>query len=135
MTLLPTHTCFDDALEYCEHRVKQDRRLVRSNKLTLVHGVLTVPEGPKRGQPFAHAWVEEGGRVWQDGFLEDGTRVTWSMDRKEFAEKLGLQKETRYTLLEALAENDRSGTYGPWLPEYQALCGNGETFWPLEVAS
>lgn len=133
MNLFPTHTCFDDALDYCTHRLKMDRRA--ATKLTLVHGILMVPDGPKKGTLFAHAWVEERNQVWQDGFLEDGTRVTWSMDRKEFAEKMGLQKETRYTLRQARRENLRTMTYGPWLPEYQALCGKGETLGVLEVGS
>jgi hypothetical protein len=132
VTILPTHTCFDDALDYLAHRFKQDRRTAK--KLTLVHGILLAPEGAKKDQPFAHAWIEDGDRVWQDGFLEDGRRVTWSMSVAEFREKMRPQKETRYTAREACAENSRSGHFGPWVAEYQALCG-GETFWPVGVAS
>jgi hypothetical protein len=133
VTIYPTHTCFDDALDYLAHRVRQNRRAAM--KLTLVHGILLAPEGKRKGEPFAHAWVEEGGRVIQDGLLEDGSRVTWSMSVAEFREKMQPQKTTRYTVRQAARENRRTNHFGPWVPEYQALTGRGETFWPEGVAS
>jgi hypothetical protein len=133
VNVFPTHTCFDDALDYLAHRLKQNRR--DAKRLVLVHGILLAPEGAKKDQPFAHAWVEESDRVWQDGLLEDGRRVTWAMSVAEFREKMRPQKETRYTVREAVAENLRTNHFGPWVEEYRALCGRGETFWPVVVGS
>jgi len=147
--IFPTHTCFDDALDYLALRLRQDRRAAA--KLTLVHGILLVPEGPKVGTPFAHGWVEEalpgGVVVWQDGFIDLGgfevplaggtlraerdlARVTYSTPAVDWREKMRLQKDTRYTVRQAIAENRRSNNFGPWVDEYRALCGKGETFWP-----
>ena len=148
-SILPTHTCFDDALDYLAHRLKADP--ASEPRFTLVHGILLAPEGAKAGTPFAHAWVEEdlpgGVVVWQDGYVDLGgfemplaggtlraehdlARVSLSTPAAEWRAKMQLQKETRYTVREAWAENRRTVTFGPWEPEYQALCGGGETFWP-----
>lgn len=147
--ILPTHTCFDDALDYLAHRLKADPS--SEERLTLVHGILLAPEGPKAGTPFAHAWVEEElqGRtiVWQDGFIDLGgfeiplaggtlraeqdlARVSYSTPAAEWRQKMRLRKETRYSARQASAENGRTNHYGPWVEEYRALCGRGETFWP-----
>lgn len=147
-SILPTHTCFDDALDYLAHRLHQDHRV--GERLTLVHGILLAPEGPKAGTPFAHAWVEEalpgGVVVWQDGFVnlggfevplaggilraeKDLARVSYSTPAAAWREKMRVQKETRYTVDQAVAENRRTCHFGPWVVEYEALCGK-ETFWP-----
>lgn len=130
----PTLTCFDDALDYLTHRVKVDGVQRAFDRLRLVHGICLAPEGRHAGQPFAHGWVEEvlpTGKflVWQDGWILDH-RVQYSMDRAEFFRELRVQKVTRYNLKEAARENARTGTYGPWIPEYVTLCGGGTVFEP-----
>lgn len=93
MKVLPTGTCFDDALDFLSFRMKQDgvERAMRS--LVLVHGICLVPEGHlKAGTRFAHAWVEEtrpDGEVlaWQDGYAE-GLRVSYAVGLLELLQEL-----------------------------------------------
>lgn len=117
--ILPTHHCFDDALDFIEERL---RRNASALHLVLVHGIALGPSGPHEGEPFAHAWVEEDDVAWDCGML-DGQRVYYSLERGEFYASLRIQDFTRYTLREAWQENQRSGHYGPWKAEYAALCG------------
>ena len=127
-TIRPTHHCFDDALEYLSARLVADLAIEPS--LRLVHGILLCPGagvGLDADQPFAHAWVEEvtadrGVIVWQAGVLEDGQKVVFAVAREEFRAAMRVQASTAYTCREACAENARTGMYGPWRPEYQALC-------------
>jgi hypothetical protein len=126
-TILPTHTCFDDAIEYLSWRIQM--RASDASRLFLVHAICLVPQGPRTGEPFAHAWVEEempGVPVvaWQDGFLQ-GKHVTYSMLAEELRAAFHVQESTRYTPAEAHAENQRTMTFGPWLDRYQSLCGRG----------
>lgn len=123
--LLPTHTCFDDALDLIAFRLQHRRE--DKDRLVLVHAICLAPDGPHAGERFAHAWVEEGELAWQDGFL-GGKRVTYGCDRHALAEGLRVQHVTRYTVQEASDENHRTGTYGPWVPEYQGLCGSQRVY-------
>lgn len=123
MDLHPTHTCFDDALDFIERRIRED--IKKARELFLVHGILLAPTGEQKGTPYCHAWVEDPlGLAWQDGLLESGERVTYATPVETFRNVFRPQKETRYTLAEAAIENQRTGHYGPWLEEYQALCGS-----------
>lgn len=124
-TLYPTHTCFDDALDYLGLvATAEGRRGLRG--LALVHGICLVPEGESfvgAGQPgdrFAHAWVESGGRVIQGAIL-DGERVYFSILRVEFFEKWRVQDFTRYTPRQAMRQNRLSNHFGPWESKYEAL--------------
>lgn len=132
----PTHSCFDDALDYIGHRVTENPGLAHGTTLRLVHGIAIVisdvADGLVHGEPFAHAWVEEDVAdqaepiVWQVGIL-DGARVLFAMPRSAFDRTLKIQASTAYTCREIWIENRRSGTYGPWRPEYLALCRRGKT--------
>lgn len=125
--IYPTFTCFDDALEFLGDRVKADP-VAAARQLMLVHGICLAPEGPKKGTPFAHAWVEEmkpeGVVVWQAGILE-GQRVLYSVGLQEFTQSFQVQQFTRYTVHQAALENERTCHFGPWIPEYEALCNHG----------
>jgi hypothetical protein len=118
--IYPTHRCFDDALDFVTERMKEDPKGLE-NKLLVVHGIVLMPSGPDEGEPYAHAWVEEGSLVWQGGIL-DGERVYWSVEWSEFRDELRVQEATRYTLRQAYMENQRTNHYGPWLAKYEALC-------------
>lgn len=120
MTILPTHTCFDDALDWIAAEVKRDRKLC--SRLILVHGVQIIPTGEDSGHRFAHAWVEDGNDCWDFGIV-DGEKCAYSIGQAEYYECRQVQEVTRYTVLEAYHENRRTGNYGPWKPEYLALCG------------
>lgn len=126
-TILPTHSCFDDSLDFIEARVKI--RIQDADTLVLVHGICTAPDGDR----YAHAWVEEAGLVWDSGLL-DGVPIYYSCTVEEFTKARGVQQTTRYTVREALRENYRTNMYGPWKPEYLALCQSGgrpRVFGPL----
>jgi hypothetical protein len=124
--IYPTHRCFDDAIEYCEEQARADAPGWRD--LILVHAIILVPEenppgsDAVPGERAVHAWVEDGDLVWDAGVLEDGRRVRFSVERAEYYAHYRVQETTRYTMLEALIENQRSRSYGPWRSEYQALC-------------
>jgi hypothetical protein len=124
--IYPTHKCFDEALEFCEERARADAPGWQD--LILVHGIVLVPDHQPAdaegapGDPAAHAWVEAGDVVWDSGRLEDGRHVRFSVARAEYYAYWRVQHTTKYTMRAALTENRRTGTYGPWRPEYQALC-------------
>lgn len=120
--ILPTASCFDDAVNFVAWRVRENRRLLHNDGLVVVHGICLFPEDHSQpGKPFAHAWVEEANLVWRAGML-DGERVYYPTPLHSFLTQLRVQKSTRYTLLEAARRERAAGTYGPWEPEYQALC-------------
>lgn len=129
VTILPTHTCFDDALEYVVGRVKQNPVLASGKELILVHGILLVPYGPDEGRPYAHAWVEESCWCWDCGILE-GNKVFYAVAHDEFYFDRSVEQSTRYTILEAYEENRKHRTFGPWLREYKELCGGKRVFLP-----
>ncbi len=127
-TILPTHRCFDDMLDYLALRLRNDKRLVP--QLFLVHGILLNPDN---GEPFAHAWVEERQVVWNSGILDgvdqtvDGSKIYFSCSRVEWYVEMKPQHFTRYTAAQASSENVRSGHYGPWVEAYRALCKRVES--------
>lgn len=122
MRILPTHTCFDDALDYLGHLATRKDPTLRRH--VLVHGICTVNKAQAvdatDGEPFAHAWVEYRGQVIQGGILA-GAKVWWSSSIDDFHETLNVLESTRYTVEEASAENMRTGHYGPWVEKYEEL--------------
>lgn len=119
---LSHHTCFTDALEFIERHIKRDPTLVHDKTFVLVHGILVVPEGePNAGLRHSHAWVEKDGDVWQSGFL-DGQKIYFACRRDEFYAEAGIEASTSYTMLDVWIANKSSGHFGPWKPDYQALC-------------
>lgn len=125
-TIHPTHRCFDDVLD---HQVELDRRdPARAARQRIVHGILLFPDGePHAGEPFAHAWVEDPATrlVWQAGLLDDGTKIWFAIDAREYLERMRVQASTAYTLAQARILNWQTEHYGPWVPAYRALCRNG----------
>lgn len=127
----PTHTCFDDALEFLGQRVTLEPALAHGRTLRLVHGVVValvdVGGGLRAGEPFAHAWLEEivagelEPRIWQTGVL-DGERVIFCMTLPQFRRQLTVLASTAYSPREIYHENRRSGHYGPWRADYRAFC-------------
>lgn len=127
MTILPTHTCFDDALDWIVGRLQQDGASV-FDTLFLVHGIQVIPGGQVDADHlFAHAWVEDGAYCWDFGIIEGGDahgrKCAYAVEPVEYYQTRQVQEATRYTVRQAFVQNRRSGTYGPWKPEYSALCG------------
>jgi flavorubredoxin len=115
-SLKPTHTCFDDALDYIERCLKADRKY--AERLLLVHGICAT----RTGREFAHAWVEDAdGYVW-GGCIHKGEKMYASRLRQQFEREIAIVKCTRYTLPEVAVMNVLHLTSGPWEPEYRALC-------------
>lgn len=124
--LRPTNHCFDDALDYLELALRLGGPAALERHV-LVHGVCLMPgNATTPHEPFAHAWVErDDGMVVQAGMAE-GVRVFYEMPALHFAVLFRPQRFTKYTVDEAWKENERSGTFGPWLEEYQALTRNAK---------
>lgn len=129
--LLPTFTCFDDALEFVVAMATEEPCLVMADDLFIVHGIcLTCGDGDDNGAdgaivgrdvPYSHGWVEWHGHVIEAGML-DGQRVYISSDVERWNAMHRPQHTTRYVVRQALEEAVRWQHHGPWLPEYQALC-------------
>lgn len=124
-TIRPTHRCFDDVLDYQVALRRRDP--AAAARQVIVHGICLAPEGPRAGEPFAHAWVEDdagGGIVYQSGFI-NGEHVWFGLPRDEWRAAVRVQAESRYTLEAAIVLNWQHGHYGPWVATYRALCGRG----------
>jgi len=124
MTILPTHTCFDDAMEVVNLLLKEGDA-GRIDKARLVHGICLAPDGPLAGTPFAHAWVEDGTACIQAGML-NGEKVFFGVEREEYLRSMRVQASTSYTLLEACVQNLASFHFGPWEPAYLAIIRPGD---------
>lgn len=119
--IYPTHSCFDDAMEYIESRVTEDPTLVHDERLVMTHALIEILNGPHQGQIGAHAWAEENGEYIQMGIYQ-GERVWVFRTPEEVAQTLRIVDATRYTLKEVHCENVRSGHFGPWKPEHIEHC-------------
>lgn len=126
MTILPTHTCFNDVMAYMQRAVTAPGW----ERLSVCHGLAALP---KSGDLYAHAWVEEqlpdgGVLAWNSGIL-DGDMIWYSQAREDFlVHRKVLAGYRRYPLHEVLRENRRTGTFGPWDASLLAYCvAPGET--------
>lgn len=117
----PTHTAFDDALDFF---VECNVPLIEFDEYSVVHGICLRPDET----PFAHGWVEHHGIAVQAGLLE-GQRIYYGVPLREFRERWRVREQTRYTVIEALRENYRSGHYGPWVEAYARLCTTDPREW------
>ena len=114
----PTHTCFDDALDFLADLSKNFPAALYFERYRLVHAICTMPDG----QPYAHAWVETyAGTAHFFGILK-GERVRVTVDAAEYRQELKMQHVTEYTPEEAWEENRKSENFGPWIPRYRELC-------------
>lgn len=121
-TILPTHHCFDDALNYLDAAILSRPDWAQAH-LRLVHGICLAPEGPKQDEPFAHAWVEQDRSVCIQAGIVEGQLVYYGMARAAFYATLRVQVSTAYSVEDALRLNFASNHYGPWESSYRALCG------------
>jgi hypothetical protein len=121
--VLPTHHCFDDALDYIVVRLRRDKG--DADRLRLVHGIVRLPdEQPGAGERVAHAWVEEAALVFDSGLL-NGQQIVVTHPKLAFYRRMRVESTTVYRVEEAWALNALHRTFGPWEPQYQALCGKG----------
>lgn len=119
--ILPTNSCFDDAVEIVGLMVAENPAIVNDCGFVVVHAHCLKPvDQPDAGEPFAHAWIEHNGRLYQAG-IWGGRRIHFSCDAASFREGLRIQHETRYTMAEAVAAEAVRGI-GPWELRYRELC-------------
>jgi hypothetical protein len=130
MSLRPTGTCFDDALEFLEVlvRLRKATPAQIARDARVVHGICLAPGD---GLRFAHGWVRlvPHELIVQGGIDDAKSERVWRVDTAEaFRRYMRPQQTTTYTVREFVELNQKHGTTGPWLPEYLALCGDG-VFW------
>ena len=116
--ILPTHTCFTDAMELLAEAIQSNEGSAESNELLLVHAICLLPSG----EEFSHAWVECLGKyVWFVGIL-DGKREQFAADLNEYYIDARVKETTKYTPIQVWQFNRKHVTYGPWEEKYQRLC-------------
>jgi len=114
-TLRPTHTCFDDTLDFMT-----DVPHAMRERFYLVHGICVM-----NGVRFAHAWIETDDAVLQSAYPDNAPVIVWhSMPRARFMLQMSVERFTRYTHVQARIENERTLHFGPWVDEYRSLCGD-----------
>jgi hypothetical protein len=121
--LFPTHECFNDAFELINEIIlnnpldKDDLK----HELILVHAICKMPEG----RFYAHAWVEDKKKntCMFKGILE-GEADYFAADIKEYYEHIMPQEIVKYSVMEAIEQNIKSGNLGPWKSHIKALCRN-----------
>ena len=113
-----THSCFDDAMEYCDKAVRELPELL--DKLIVVHGIALHPEGPRKDRPFAHAWVEHAGMCWNSG-LVNGEKIWYGVARSEYYVTMRVQETATYDLRKAYRLHQVHHSSGPWVPRYSEL--------------
>ena len=92
----PTHRCFDDALDFISTLLRDEPWQAFDTLVVLVHGECLGTEPPHVDEPYTHAWVEDGARVWDSGML-DGQRVYLEVERAEFYAARRVQRTVPYT--------------------------------------
>lgn len=122
-SLMPTGSCFDDALEYLEHLSRSNpQMLVEHQALWLVHGLCRARNA--EGTIYAHGWVELDGHCIEAGLLY-GNRIYYGVRTDRYYAKRNVIQATAYRMVDVLAENERTNNYGPWQQEYLDHCLNG----------
>lgn len=121
-SIYPTHHCFDDALEILAALNSGERQ----THLRLVHSICRAPDG----NLYAHAHVndiEKRESYFRGIYL--GCNFEFIASTEEYEAGLHIVEAIRYTVSEAIAENRKSGNYGPWIERYQQLCGTSGKTW------
>lgn len=116
-TIYPTHSCFDDAMEFMEFVAKEYKNEDLSF-LKLVHGTVKGDDG----LPHAHAWVEDSGTevAIYAGVLKC-EKVYFYTPIEEFYSGWRVQETTKYTIKETVENNLRTIHFGPWEQKYKDL--------------
>lgn len=120
MDIQPTHTCFDDALEFVELMIVKfpgEKDYFKEN-LRIVHGICLLEDSSQ----YAHAWVEDiKDQTCVFRGIANGEFVWLSASITEYYANFQVQETTKYTLRQACDENQRTMSYGPWEERYLAL--------------
>lgn len=116
--VLPTHSCFDDALRF----FALWPNLVARNNALIVHGICI---GSDAGVRYAHAWVEvddamHGRAVCQSGML-DGETFFMLVAVEDYYVKMNVHSAYKYSFVEAIVHTVNEGIAGPWEQELKEL--------------
>lgn len=129
MEVLPTHTCFDDAVEFLENLARRGEPFTH---FRVVHAVLKIPKpevfiGTADLGVYAHAWLRNptNNTVVFAG-IYDNEKIYIEADRDEYYAKIEIVDSTEYDTFEVARLNEIHGTFGPWKEEYIKHCRQGE---------
>ena len=122
IVLPPTGTCFDDALDLYEALARVGVSPAKLAGITIVHGLCE-----RDGSVFAHGWNQTQSFCVQAGVTPTAERAWYLMYRKAFEAFFHPSYVRRYTLAEALEENDVHETFGPWDERILAHCLQSST--------
>lgn len=123
MPIYPTNTCFDDSMELLEYSTTPNNDKINPNTLLLVHGIMISVTNVE----YSHGWIEDDGYCWDAGIVLD-EKIYYRTPMLLYYEKRKVKETTKYTLEEALAENLKYETFGPWVQKYRDLCGGVKMF-------
>lgn len=121
LTIYPTNTCFDDALDFLGIMSKKEPDKVRAGYFFLVHGIL---KNRDEGYLYSHAWIETKDETVIHSGLLDKQLVYAEVPKSEYYDEMGLVECTRYTAREASDLNHKHVNFGPWKEKYVKLCRN-----------
>lgn len=116
--LLPTNTCFTDAMEFLESILDRVSNAGLA-EYSIVHALCLHPHG----KIYAHAWVEHRDMAIFAA-LEDGERRFFRFPSGHYRRNLRVIEIQKYSVAEACAENLRHRTYGPWVAKYSERCSD-----------
>lgn len=118
MKIEPTHKCFDDAMEMLEAMGKADPSIWFKDEILMIHGL---GQEPVNGKPFVHAWLECG-ELAIFRVLCDGVPTEAESDKQQLREFMRITETKIYTTRQVLAENRRTGHFGPWHEPFEKFC-------------
>jgi hypothetical protein len=128
-TFIPTHTCFDDALELCVWLATGGGVPTSDlhSRYRVVHGICW---GRDVSERFVHAWVEEassplGSLAWQAA-IADGRVLFYALPLADFRALWRVESELQYTLDEVGSMVLALGHAGPWEPGYHAFASGSK---------
>jgi hypothetical protein len=118
MELQPTHTCFDDALDWIDLMVKANR--MRQEEWVLIHALCEF-----EGERYAHAWCERDGAWVVTRYVINGVATYVEVRREEHYQIFNPVMVRNYTVNAAAQQNLIHGHYGPWDSEIRKHCHGG----------
>lgn len=119
LKILPTGTCFDDALALWAIFTKNSRAI----PAILVHGICLHADGT----PYSHAWIEKADVCIFSGIMH-GEKMAFEVAQPDFYEYFRVTDDVmKYGIEDFLAFEDlHERKAGPWEERYIALTTDGK---------
>lgn len=118
--ILPTHACFDNALDLLTALVADDQSRAYTREFILVHAICEAPTGLR----YAHAFVERNDVSVIFAGIMDGTLQYFITPKADYYRETGVRETTKYTIREATYQNIQHNNFGPWEERFRVLCGD-----------